>query len=65
MVLNDLSQFNEDFIKNYDENSNKGYLLEVDIEYLKKLFNLLKDLSFLPKKEKINKCQKLVSNIKK
>ena len=63
--VKDLSQFNEDFIKNYDENSNKGYLLEVDIEYLKKLFNLRKDLSFLPKKEKINKCQKLVSNIKK
>ena len=41
--VKDLSQFNEDFIKNYDENSNKGYLLEVDIEYLKKLFNLRKD----------------------
>ena len=26
------SKFNEDFIKNYDENSNKGYLLEVDID---------------------------------
>ena len=63
--VKDLSQFNEDFIKNYDENSNKGYLLEVDVEYLKKLFNLCKDLSFLPKKEKINKYQKLVSNIKK
>ena len=63
--VEDLSQFNEDFIKNYDENSNKGYLLEVDVEYLKKLFNLRKDLSFLPKKEKINKYQKLVSNIKK
>ena len=26
------SKFNKDFIKNYDENSNKGYLLEVDID---------------------------------
>ena len=25
-----LSRFNEIFIKNYDENSNKGYFLEVD-----------------------------------
>ena len=25
--------FAEDFIKNYDENSNKGYILEVDAEY--------------------------------
>ena len=29
--------FNEDFIKNYDENSNKGYALQVDFEYPKKL----------------------------
>ena len=28
-----LSKFDEDFIKNYDENSNKGYSLEVDVEY--------------------------------
>ena len=27
-----LSKFDEDFIKNYDENSNKGYTLEVDLE---------------------------------
>ena len=27
-----LSQFNEDFIKNYDENSNTGYFFEVDID---------------------------------
>ena len=39
-----LSKFNEDFIKNYDENSNKEYFLEVDIDYLKKNFNLHKDL---------------------
>ena len=30
-----LSKFNEDFIKNYDENSNKGYFLEVNIDYPK------------------------------
>ena len=30
-----LSKFNEDFIKNYDKNSNKGYFFEVDIDYLK------------------------------
>ena len=36
-------KFNEDFIKNYDEDSNKGYFLEVDIEYSKNLFNLHSD----------------------
>ena len=34
-----LSQFEEE-IKNYDEDSNKGYFLKVDVEYPKKLFNL-------------------------
>ena len=29
--VENLSKFNEDFIKNYDENSDKGYFLEVDI----------------------------------
>ena len=29
--VKNLSKFNEDFIKNYDENSDKGYFLEVDI----------------------------------
>ena len=33
--VEDLSQFKQNFIKNYDENSDKGYFLEVDIEYPK------------------------------
>ena len=32
----DLLKFNKSFIKNYDENSDKGYILEVDVEYPKK-----------------------------
>ena len=32
---NDVWRFNEDFIKNYDGNSDKGHFLEVDIEYPK------------------------------
>ena len=33
--VEELSQFKEDFMKNHDENSNKGYFLEVDGEYSK------------------------------
>ena len=59
----ELSYFNEDFIKNYDENGNIGYFLEVDIDYPKELFNLHKDLPFLPESKKVNKVEKLICSI--
>ena len=61
--VEELSEFDERFIKNYDESSNKGYILEVDVEYPKKLFNLHKDLPFFAERKKIEKCEKLVCNI--
>ena len=39
----DTSQFNEDFIKNYSEESDDGYFREVDIQYLEKLHELHND----------------------
>ena len=44
--------------------TDKWYFVKVDVEYPKKLFNLHKDLSFLPEREKIKKCNKLVCNIR-
>ena len=68
MELN-LTQFNErssaeSFIKNYDENCNRGYFLEADVKYPKNLFSLRSDFSFSPGREKTKKCKKLVYNIK-
>ena len=38
--IKDRSQFNENFIKNYNEGSDEGYFLEVDVQYLEKLHEL-------------------------
>ena len=57
----DISKFDEKFMKNYDENSDIGYVLEIDVEYLKSLHKLHSDLPFLPERIKINKCTKLVN----
>ena len=61
--MEQLSEFDEHFIKNYDENNDKGYILELDVEYPKKLFNLYYDLPFLPERKKIEKYKKLVTYI--
>ena len=53
--VENLSPFKEDFIKNYDEDSNKGYFLEVDVEHPKKKCNLHSDLPFYLKGIKRNK----------
>ena len=58
-----LLKFNEDFIKNFDEDSGKGYISEVDVEYPKNLHDLHSDLPFLPERFKINKCSKFVCNL--
>ena len=50
-------------LKNYNEDSDRGYILEVDVKYPRKLHGLHSDLPFLPKRMKIDKCKKLVCNL--
>ena len=52
-----------DFIKNYDEDSEKGYKLEADVECPKNLHDLHSDLPFLTVRMKIDKCNKLVCSL--
>ena len=61
--IEDTSQFNEDFIKNYNEESDEGYFFELDVQYSETLHELHKDLSFLPGRIKLRKIGKLVTNL--
>ena len=51
----DKRQFNEDFIKNYNEESDERYFLEVDVQYLEKLHDLHNGLPSLTEIMKIEK----------
>ena len=52
-------QFNEDFVKEYNEENDEGYFLQVAAQYLKNLNYLHHDLSFLPEGLKIEKSKSL------
>ena len=43
----------EEFIKNYNENDIKGYILEVDVKYPKRLHELHSDLPFLSERMEV------------
>ena len=58
--VEEASQLNEDSIKSYNENSDTGYFLEVDIQYPENLHNLHNDLPFLPETMKIEKFEKIL-----
>ena len=59
--VNDISGINE---KSYDnKNSDKGCILEVDVDYPSKLHKLHSDMPFLPERMKIDKTQKLMCNL--
>ena len=55
--VKNLSEFNKDFIKNYDENSDKGYFLKVDVEHQKSYLIAIKIYHFYPKEKKLKKSK--------
>ena len=62
--MNDIPGINEKFVKGYNKkNSDKDYILEVDVDYPIKLHKLHSDMPFLPERMKLDKTQKLVCNL--
>ena len=56
--IKDTSKFNEDFIKNYNEESDERFFLEIDVEYPEILQKLHNDLLLLLERMKIKKVKK-------
>ena len=61
--MDDISKIDEDFVKVYNKNNNKGYILDVDVDYPSKLQHLHSDLPFLLERMVINNTKKLVCNL--
>ena len=61
--MEDTSQFNEDFIKRYNEKTDEWYFLEVNFQYSEKFHELYNDLLFLPETMKLKKVKILVANL--
>ena len=57
------SKFNENLIKGYKEDSDIEYILELDVECPKRLYNLHNELPFLLEKTEIKKFYKLACNL--
>ena len=63
--IEDTSQFIEDFKKkNYNEESYEGYFLEVDVQYSENLHELHNDLPLSNERRKIEKVEKLETNLR-
>ena len=61
--IKNTSQFNEDFMKIYNEENNEGYFFEIDVQYPEKLHEVHNDLSFLSRRMKIKNVGKIVINL--
>ena len=61
--VSDILVIDEKFVKSYNKNRNKGYILEVDVDYPTKLHKLHSDMPFLPDRIIIDKTKKLVCNL--
>ena len=61
--VTDISEFNENVIEGYNDESDEQCFLEVDVQYPGNFHNLHNNLPFLPEKMEIKKVGKLEANL--
>ena len=61
--VENISEFCKRVIKSYNEESDEGFVLEIDIKYWDVSHNFQNDLLLLPKRMKIERAGKLVANL--
>ena len=61
--LSNVEDFTRECIAKLVKKKNKGYTLEVDVDYPKELHEKHNDLPFLPEKLTLHKVEKLVPNL--
>ena len=59
----DISAFDEIFIKSYDKQSYEWHFFEVDAPYSEKIHDVHNDLSYLSEKMKNVKFENLIANL--
>ena len=52
-----------ELMNSYNDESDEGYFLEIDVQYPEHLHNLHNDLPFLPERMEIEKVEKVVPNL--
>ena len=61
--IENISQFSEHFIENYNKDSYEGQFVEVDVQYLENLHIFHNDFTFLPERMKIENVEYLAASL--
>ena len=62
-LVEDLSEFDESFIKRYNEKSKEGFFLVLDDQYPEEVHELHNNLLFFPERMNTEKVEQLVANL--
>ena len=63
LPVDDFKWVKQDFLENYNEDSDEEYFLELDVQYPENLLNFDNDLSFLTERMKIENVENLAANL--